>query len=77
MVVVGFSGSLAVFRRLFFLRFCQSLWPASSEDSNLCSGDASEDACHRDWRNVRKNKLQNMAKEPEKPTTTIRPQAAF
>ena len=32
---------------------------------------SSEDAGHRDWRNVRKNNLQNMAKEPEKPTTTI------
>ena len=31
---------------------------------------SSEDAGHRDWRNVRKNKLQNTAKEPEKPTTT-------
>ena len=30
---------------------------------------ATEDAGHRDWRNVRKNNLQNMAKEPEKPTT--------
>ena len=30
----------------------------------------SEDAGHRDWQNVRKNNLQNMAKEPEKPTTT-------
>ena len=38
MVVVGFSGSLAVFWRLFFLTFHQSLWPASSEDSTLCSG---------------------------------------
>uniref|UniRef100_A0ABM5FK34 Extracellular tyrosine-protein kinase PKDCC isoform X1 n=1 Tax=Pogona vitticeps TaxID=103695 RepID=A0ABM5FK34_9SAUR len=32
---------------------------------------SSEDASHRDWRNVRKNNLQNKAKEPEKPTTTI------
>ena len=32
-VVVSFSGSLAVFWRLFFLTFHQSLWPASSEDS--------------------------------------------
>ena len=32
---------------------------------------SSEDAGHRDWRNVRKNNLQNMAKEPEIPTTTI------
>ena len=32
---------------------------------------SSEDAGHRDWRNVRKNNLQNTAKEPEKPTTTI------
>ena len=32
----------------------------------------SEDAGHRDWRNVRKNNIQNTAKEPEKPTTTIR-----
>ena len=38
MVVVGFSGSLAMFWRLFFLMFRQSLWPASSEDSTLCSG---------------------------------------
>ena len=38
------------------------LWLASSEDS--------EDASHRDWRNVRKNHFQNMAKKPEKPTTT-------
>ena len=38
---------------------------------------SSEDAGHRDWRNVRKNNLQNMAKEPEKPTTTIRPVKAF
>ena len=28
---------------------------------------SSEDAGHRDWRNVRKNNLQNMAKEPENP----------
>ena len=33
--------------------------------------DNSEDAGHRDWRNVRKTNLQNTAKEPEKPTTTI------
>ena len=33
---------------------------------------SSEDAGHRDWRNDKKNKLQNMAEEPEKPTTTIR-----
>ena len=32
---------------------------------------SSEDAGHRDWRNVRKNNLQNTAKEPEKPTTTM------
>ena len=32
---------------------------------------SSEDAGHRDWQNVRKNNLQNTAKEPEKPTTTI------
>ena len=32
MVVVGFLGCLAVFLRFFFLMFCQSLWPASSED---------------------------------------------
>ena len=32
---------------------------------------SSEDASHRDWQNVRKNNLQNMAKELEKPTTTI------
>ena len=32
---------------------------------------SSEDAGHRDWQNVRKNNLQNMAKQPEKPTTTI------
>ena len=40
MVVVGFLGSLALFWRLFFLKFHQSLWPASSEDwsSTLCSG---------------------------------------
>ena len=38
MVVVGFLGSWAVFWRLFFLTFWQSLWLASSEDSNLCSG---------------------------------------
>ena len=38
MAVVGFLGSLAVFWRLFFLALCQSLWPASSEDSTLCSG---------------------------------------
>ena len=38
MVVVGFSGFLAVFWRWFFLTFRQSLWPASSEDSKLCSG---------------------------------------
>ena len=31
-VVVGFSGCLAMFWRIFFLTFCQSLWPASSED---------------------------------------------
>uniref|UniRef100_A0ABM5G160 Coiled-coil domain-containing protein 170 isoform X6 n=1 Tax=Pogona vitticeps TaxID=103695 RepID=A0ABM5G160_9SAUR len=31
---------------------------------------SSEDAGHRNWRNVRKNNLQNTAKEPEKPTTT-------
>ena len=31
---------------------------------------SSEDAGHRDWQNVRKNNLQNMAKEHEKPTTT-------
>ena len=31
---------------------------------------SSEDAGHRDWRNVRKNHLQNTAKKPEKPTTT-------
>ena len=32
---------------------------------------SSEDAHgHRDWQNVRKNNLQNTAKEPEKPTTT-------
>ena len=38
MVVVGFSGFLAVFWRWFFLTFRQSLWPwASSEDSKLCS----------------------------------------
>ena len=36
MVVVGFSGSLAMFWRLFFLTFRQALWPASSEDSTLC-----------------------------------------
>ena len=72
MVVVCFLGSLAMFCRLFFLTFHQSLWPASSEDSTLSSEDvlSSEDAGHRDWRNVRKNNLQNMAKEPEKPTTT-------
>ena len=43
--------------------------------SNGCCGFfrlSSEDASHRDWRNVRKNNLQNMAKEPKKPTTTIR-----
>ena len=34
MVVVGFSGSLTLLWRLFFLTFRQSLWPwASSEDS--------------------------------------------
>ena len=33
---------------------------------------SSEDAGHRDWQNVRKNNLQNMPKEPEKPRTTIR-----
>ena len=40
MVVVGFSGSLVVFWRLFFLTFHQSLWLAASEDRNstLCSG---------------------------------------
>ena len=27
---------------------------------------SSEDAGHRDWRNIRKNNLQNTAKEPEK-----------
>ena len=32
LVVVSLSGSLAVFWRLFFLKFRQSLWPASSED---------------------------------------------
>ena len=31
---------------------------------------SSEDAGHRDQQNVQKNNLQNMAKEPEKPTTT-------
>ena len=31
---------------------------------------SSQDAGHRDWWNVRKNNLQNTAKEPEKPTTT-------
>ena len=31
---------------------------------------SSEDAGHRDWQNVRKNYLQNTAKEPKKPTTT-------
>ena len=31
---------------------------------------SSEDAGHRDWRNVRKNHLQNTAKKPEKPRTT-------
>ena len=78
-VVVGFLGSLAVFRRWFFLTFRQSLWLASSEDWSRNSVHALlfllqsfEDACHRDWRKVRKNNLQNMAKEPEKPTTTIR-----
>ena len=35
MVVVGFSGFLAVFWKWFFLTFRQSLWPASSEDSKL------------------------------------------
>ena len=35
---------------------------------------SSEDAGHRDWRNVRKNNIQNTAKEPKKPTTTIRSQ---
>ena len=29
-----FWGCLAVFWRFFFLTFCQSLWPASSEDSS-------------------------------------------
>ena len=41
--------------------------PATPEHRVL----SSEDAGHRDWRNVRKNNLQNTAKEPEKPTTTI------
>ena len=59
MVVVGFLSSLAVFWRLFFLMFRQSLL-------------SSEDAGHRDWQNVRKNNLQKTTKEPEKPTTTIR-----
>ena len=31
-------GFFGVFWRLFFLTFYQSLWPASSEDSTLCSG---------------------------------------
>ena len=70
MVLVGFSGSLVVFWRLFFLTFRQSLWPASSEDSTL----SSEDGSHRDSRNVRKDNIQNTAKEPEKPTRTIRSQ---
>ena len=32
MVVVGFPGYLAMFLRFFSLTFCQSLWPAFSED---------------------------------------------
>ena len=77
MVVVGFSGSLATFWKLFFLTFHQSLWPASSEDRSSTAPEhrklllSSEDDGHRDWQNVRKNNLQNMAKEPEKPTTTM------
>ena len=59
-----FSGSLAVFWRLFFLMFPQSLWLA------LLS---SEDASHRDWRNVRKNNLQNTAKEPKNPQQPLDP----
>ena len=31
---------------------------------------SSENASHRDWWNIRKNNLQNTAKEREKPTTT-------
>ena len=59
--------------------------PCSSESSHLLSEAfqgarekqlffvlSSENAGHRDWRNV-KNNLQNTAKEPEKPTTTTNP----
>ena len=41
MVVVGFSGSLAMFWRLFFLMFRQSLWPAKRGQQNLNKKDES------------------------------------
>ena len=48
----------------------QSLWPASSEDWAWTEFliQSSEDAGRRDWRNVRKNNLQNTGpKSPENP----------
>ena len=64
MIVVGFPGCLAVFLRFFFLTFHHSLWLASSEDRSQHS------ASRRDWWNVRKKNLKNMARQPGKPTTT-------
>ena len=56
LVVVGFSGSLAVFWRLFSLTFRQSLWPASSEDRTLCSSVV---VCSRPWKPSRIQLNQN------------------
>ena len=47
--------------------FSGSLYKPTTPEHRVLS---SEDAGHRDWRNIRKNNLQNMAKELEKPTTT-------
>ena len=60
-----YTGSMVLGQKVKYFTGRQE--PTTPEHRML----SSEDAGHRDWRNVRNKNLWNTAKQPEKPTTTI------